>query len=70
MRSDSLIHADPRAQVLVAPPGTNPVDYLSPSSEPRGGGGGGGRRGGFGRGRGGRRGKRGGNSGNGQMDVD
>ena len=68
MRSDSLIHADPRAQVLVAPPGTNTADYVSPSSESRGGSGG--RRGGFGRGRGGRRGKRGGNSGNGQMDVD
>ena len=67
MRSDSLIHADPRAQVLVAPPGTNPEDYLSSSPEPRGGGGG---RRGFGRGRGGRRGRRGGNSGNGQMDVD
>lgn len=67
MRSDSLIQSDPRAQVLVAPPGTNLADYLPPSSESRGGGRG---RGGFGRGRGGRRGKRGGNSGNGQMDVD
>lgn len=69
MRSDSLIHADPRAQVLVAPPGTNVADYLPSNSDSRGGGGS--RRGGFGRGgRGGRRGKRGGNSGNGQMDVD
>lgn len=68
MRSDSLIHADPRAQVLIAPPGTNPADYLPPTPESRGGGRG--RRGGFGRGRGGRRGRRGGNSGNGQMDVD
>lgn len=64
MRSDSLIHADPRAQVLIAPPGTNPADYLPPAQESRGGGRG---RRGFGRGRGGRRGKRGGN---GQMDVD
>lgn len=68
MRSDSLINVDPRAQVLVAPPGTNLADYLSPSPESRGRGGG--RRGGFSRGRGGRRGKRGGNGGNGQMDVD
>ena len=65
MRSDSLIHADPRAQVLVAPPGTNLADYLSSSPETRGGADG--RRGVFGRGRGGRRGKRGGN---GRMDVD
>ncbi|GLB37769.1 putative vesicle-mediated transport [Lyophyllum shimeji] len=28
MRSDSLLHADPRAQVLVAPPGANPADYI------------------------------------------
>lgn len=68
MRSDSLIHEDPRAQVLVAPPGTNPADYLPPTPESRGGGRG--RRGGFGRGRGGRRGRRGSNSGSGQMDVD
>jgi hypothetical protein len=63
--SDSLIHTDPRAQVLLAPPGMNPAEYLPESR-----GGGGGRRGGFGRGRGGRRGRRGGDSGNGQMDVD
>ena len=66
MRSDSLINVDPRAQVLVAPPGTNLAEYLSTSPESRGRG----RRGAFGRGRGGRRGKRGGNGGNGQMDVD
>ena len=66
MRSDSLIHADPRAQVLIAPPGTDPADYVPPTSESRGGSRG--RRGGFGRGRG-RRGRRG-NNGNGQMDVD
>lgn len=66
MRSDSLIHTDSRAQVLLAPPGTNLADYQSPESR----GGDRGRRGGFGRGRGGRRGKRGGNNGNGQMDVD
>jgi len=66
MRSDSLIHADPRAQVLIAPPGTDPADYAPSTPESRGGGRG--RRGGFGRGRG-RRGRRG-NNGNGQMDVD
>ncbi|KAJ6449637.1 hypothetical protein DFH09DRAFT_94467 [Mycena vulgaris] len=72
MRSDSLLHADPRAQVLVAPPGADPADYVQAPSGPRNGGpwrrGGGG---GGGRGRGGRRGggKRGGNGG-GRMDVD
>lgn len=71
MRSDSLLRADPRAQVLVAPPGANPSDYVQgPSGRHHGGGGGGGRRGGGGRGRGGRRGggKRGG--GGGRMDTD
>ncbi|KAJ7818223.1 hypothetical protein B0H14DRAFT_2373474 [Mycena olivaceomarginata] len=69
MRSDSLLRADPRAQVLVAPPGANPSDYVQgPSGRHHGGGGG--RRGGGGRGRGGRRGggKRGG--GGGRMDTD
>ncbi|KAJ6497727.1 hypothetical protein C8R45DRAFT_822843 [Mycena sanguinolenta] len=63
MRSDSLLHADPRAQVLVAPPGANPAEYVQ-TSERNGNG----RRG---RGRGGRRGggKRGGNGG-GRMDID
>lgn len=55
MRSDSLINADPRAHVLVAPPGANPADYTQRQSEARGGGGI--RRGGT-RGRGGRRGGR------------
>ncbi|KAG6836555.1 hypothetical protein H0H93_006782 [Arthromyces matolae] len=55
MRSDSL-KDDPRAQVLVAPPGANPADYTQ--SYTRGGGA---RRGGRGGGRGGgRRGRRGG----------
>ncbi|KAJ7188622.1 hypothetical protein C8R46DRAFT_26703 [Mycena filopes] len=70
MRSDSLLHADPRAQVLVAPPGANPADYVQTPSGPRNGNGPG-RRGGRG-GRGGRRGgggKRGGNGG-GRMDID
>ncbi|KAJ7076851.1 hypothetical protein B0H15DRAFT_573522 [Mycena belliarum] len=73
MRSDSLLRADPRAQVLVAPPGADPADYVQAPAGPRNGGtwrrGGGG--GGGGRGRGGRRGggKRGGNGG-GRMDVD
>ncbi|TFK44865.1 hypothetical protein BDQ12DRAFT_673720 [Crucibulum laeve] len=63
MRSDSLLRADPRARVLVAPPGANPKEYIQAPPNPRGGG----RRGG-GRGRGGRRGRRGGNGGG--MDVD
>ncbi|KAF8070776.1 hypothetical protein FPV67DRAFT_1488687 [Lyophyllum atratum] len=58
MRSDSLLRADPRAQVLVAPPGANPADYVQAPSNaghngPRRGGG-------FRGGRGGRRGRRGG----------
>ncbi|KAF7315196.1 Proline dehydrogenase [Mycena indigotica] len=61
MRSDSLT-ADPRAQVLVAPPGANPKDYVQAP-----GGRGGFARGGRGRNRGNRHkgGKRGG-----KMDVD
>jgi len=54
MRSDALT-SDPRAQVLVAPPGTNPKDYLQ--GPKRGGG----------RGRGGRRGR---GRGNNRMNVD
>ncbi|KAJ7928468.1 hypothetical protein B0H13DRAFT_1597468 [Mycena leptocephala] len=72
MRSDSLLRADPRAQVLVAPPGANPADYVQAPSGPRNGGGAWRRGNGGGRGgRGGRRGggKRGGNGG-GRMDVD
>ncbi|KAJ7782750.1 hypothetical protein B0H16DRAFT_1658258 [Mycena metata] len=57
MRSDSLLHADPRAQVLVAPPGANPADYVQAPSGPRNGNG---QRRGGGRGRGGRRGGGGG----------
>lgn len=52
MRSDSIMQADPRAQVLIAPPGSNPADY---APGPSGRGGRGGRRG-RGRGRGWRRG--------------
>ncbi|KAF9485959.1 hypothetical protein BDN70DRAFT_870434 [Pholiota conissans] len=62
MRSDSLIKADPRAHVMLAPPGADPKDYI-PASESRGA-----RRGGRGRG-GARRGRRGGNGG-GRMDLD
>ncbi|KAF7428151.1 hypothetical protein PC9H_007371 [Pleurotus ostreatus] len=63
MRSDSLLKADPRAQVLVAPPGTNPADYVSAPGQR------GGRRGRGGRGGRGRRGGgRGGNSN--KMDLD
>src|SRR4051812_1063222 len=57
MRSDSLLKEDPRAHVLVAPPGADPADYMPAGSSSRGNG----RRGrGGGRGRGGRGGRRGG----------
>lgn len=65
MRSDSLIHADPRATVLLAPPGANPADYIRPQETSRGGRGGGRGRGG----RGGRRNQRGGR-GDARMDTD
>ncbi|KAH0588762.1 hypothetical protein H2248_004564 [Termitomyces sp. 'cryptogamus'] len=55
MRSDSL-RDDPRAQVLVAPPGANPADYTPAPANSRGAG----RRGGRGGRGGGRRGRRGG----------
>jgi len=66
MRSDSLLKADPRAHILVAPPGVDPADYLpAPAPTSRGNG----RRSGPGRGRGGRRGgKRGGIAA--RMDLD
>jgi len=61
MRSDSLLHADPRAHILLAPPGMNPAEYISsPASR--------GRRG---RGTQGRRGRKGpGGNGNAKMDID
>ena len=62
MRSDSVLKADPRAQVMVAPPGADPADYLPTNSR------GNARRGGRG-GRGGRRGRRGGQSGS-RMNMD
>ncbi|KAF8907998.1 hypothetical protein CPB85DRAFT_1376449 [Mucidula mucida] len=62
MRSDAMIQ-DPRAQVLVAPPGTDPKDYTQSRGSGRGRGRGGrGRRGGGGDRRGGGRGKK--------MDID
>jgi hypothetical protein len=61
MRSDSIVASDPRASVLVAPPGADPKDYTQPQSQSRP------RRGGRG-GRGGRRG--GGAVRKGGMDVD
>jgi len=57
LRSDSIIKEDPRAQVLVAPPGSNPVEYM-----------GRGVRRGRGRGRNGRRGGR--QGGAGKMEID
>ncbi|KAJ7647639.1 hypothetical protein FB45DRAFT_205013 [Roridomyces roridus] len=67
MRSDSLLRADPRAQVLVAPPGADPADYVQTPASRNGGGAWRGGRGGRGGRRG--RGKRGGNGG-GRMDID
>jgi len=60
MRSDSILKEDPRARVLVAPPGTDPAEYTQGTSG-RGRRGGRGGRGGRGRGRrgGGRRGEEG-----------
>lgn len=58
MRSDAMV-SDPRASVLLAPPGADPKDYTQQT-------------GGNGRGRGGRRGRgrRGGGGRRGGMDVD
>jgi len=56
MRSDSIVASDPRATVLVAPPGADPKDYTQQPSRPRRGA------------RGGRGGRRGGKRGG--MDVD
>lgn len=69
MRSDSLLHADPRAQILLAPPGANPADYIQTPTAPRNSGP---RRGGGrgGRGRGARRGGRGGHGNDSRMDTD
>ncbi|KAF9456939.1 hypothetical protein BDZ94DRAFT_1241156 [Collybia nuda] len=67
MRSDSLIHADPRAQILLAPPGANPADYIQTPEVIRTGNP---RRGPIGRGRGGRRGRRGGHGGEARMETD
>jgi hypothetical protein len=61
LRSDSLIHANARAQVLVAPPGANPTDYLPAQSNNRGG---------ARRGRGGRGARRGGRGIAARMDID
>jgi len=67
MRSDSLLKEDPRAHVLVAPPGADPADYMPAGSSSRGNG----RRGrGGGRGRGGRGGRRGGGGIAARMDLD
>ncbi|KAI0766993.1 hypothetical protein C8Q74DRAFT_1277374 [Fomes fomentarius] len=63
LRSDSLLSSDPRAHVLVAPPGADPKEYTPrPQAPARGRGRGGGR------GRGRRRG--GGGNGGVKMDVD
>ena len=64
MRSDSVLKADPRAHVMVAPPGADPADYLPTNNTSRGNT----RRGGR-VGRGGRRGRRGGHGGS-RMDMD
>ncbi|KAK0212508.1 hypothetical protein DFS33DRAFT_1269292 [Desarmillaria ectypa] len=64
MRSDAILR-DPRAQVLVAPPGADPKDY---TQTPWRGGRGGGRGGRGGRGR--RGGRRPGNGGSKKMEID
>ncbi|KAI0645297.1 hypothetical protein C8Q79DRAFT_911692 [Trametes meyenii] len=46
LRSDELLGQDPRAHVLVAPPGANPKDYVQRPARGRGRGRGRGRRGG------------------------
>ena len=56
MRSDSILASDPRASVLVAPPGADPKDYTQQQARPRRG-----RRGFRGRGGAGRK---------GGMDID
>ena len=66
LRSDALLGSDPRAQVLVAPPGVDPTEYTQ-SSDYRGGRRGGGRGRGHRRGRGGRGGR---NVGSNKMDTD
>ncbi|KAJ8508877.1 hypothetical protein ONZ45_g8883 [Pleurotus djamor] len=67
LRSDSLLGTDPRAQVLLSPPGANPADYTQASSSR------GGQTRGRGRGRGrGIRGRRGGRNGtsSAKMELD
>jgi len=66
LRSDALVQSDPRAQILVAPPGANPAEYTAESRGGRRGRG----RGGRGRGRGSRRGGGGGGGGDSRMDMD
>ena len=66
MRSDSLLKADPRAHIMVAPPGADPADYLQTSVSGRRST----RRGGAGRGRGGRRGGKRGLSIAARMELD
>lgn len=62
LRSDALLGSDPRAQVLVAPPGVDPSEYTRESR--------GGRRGGRVRGNRRGRGARGGRGGASKMDTD
>jgi hypothetical protein len=70
MRSDSIIASDPRASVLVAPPGTDPKLYTQQSHSNSRPDGQKWHRGGRGRGRGGR-GRRGGGGERGAgMDID
>lgn len=64
LRSDDIIAQDSRAQILLAPPGANPKDYVQQTAPIRGGRGGGSR----GRGRPGRGGRGGGLAS--RMDVD
>lgn len=68
MRSDSIIASDPRASVLVAPPGADPKQYSQPSHSNSRTDGQRWHRGGRGRGRG--RGRRGGGERGAGMDID
>lgn len=58
LRSDSIVKNDPRASVMVAPPGADPAEYTRQAGRGRRGRGGGGRRG------------RGGKRGGARMDLD
>lgn len=65
MRSDDVLAQDPRASVMITPPGGDPKDYEVPQAWSRGG-----RGRGRGRGRPSRGARRGSSNGGAQMDID